>query len=650
MKAINGSIFTSFIGAHRLVLLLVLLLPLMACGGGGSGGGGTTAVASETGSTPGDESGSTPDDETGSTPEEMSLSINQLAQNSCPQLKAYVAVTDAQGQPIEALTPEDFSIYANGELVEGVNIQWAPEVFAPISVSFVMDYSGSMTVEAVGQMEGAADAFVDQMASEDWGEVIKFALLGEVVQAYTPNKAALKTAIAEPWAFSGSQTMLYDAVYRSVADTAQREGRRAVLAISDGIDNASQHNLDELITFAGEENVPVFTVGLNQADTESLAQLAAGTGGRYFYAPDPTALADIYAQLASLLKNQYVISYGNGSISDLEHTLEVIAESDGQVAGDTLWVTGCPAPPTLELAGSLAIGGNVKRLDRQADHLYLASGNAGMAIVDVSDPALPILDGVLSTLADASGFTALDVAAEAPYAFIAAGDKGLIVADVSTADDPQIVATVSPSFNDPDSDVKLTAFTAVAAYPPFVFALDQNDGFVVFLFQDPQHIFYQVETGIKGNQLWVSGKHLYITTAAGLSIYDISTPAQPELVGQAVLEDGGDAITLAYPYAYVALAAGKGVAVVDVSLPSAPTLLGTLITDAAIHGLGVQNGFAFAGSGEGDLNIVDVRQPQTPETLGQITVGGSLEAVEMSNEWAYVAAGDAGLQVLRIAR
>lgn len=634
----------SFTGAHRLVLLLVILLPLMACGGGGSGGGqtGTTTVAGE--------SGSTPVDETGTTPMEMSLSINQLAQNSCPQMKAYVAVTDAQGQPIEALTAEDFSIYANGELVEGVNIQWAPEVFAPISVSFVMDYSGSMTVEAIGQMEGAADAFVDQMASEDWGEVIKFALLGEVVQAYTPNKAALKTAIAEPWALSGSQTMLYDAVYRSVADTTQREGRRAVLAITDGIDNASQHSLDELITFAGEKNVPVFTVGLNEADTESLAQLASGTGGRYFYAPDPTALADIYAQLASLLKNQYVISYGNGSISDLEHTLEVIAESDGQVAGDILRVAGCPAPPTLELAGSLSISGSVRRLDRQADHLYLASGNAGMAIVDVSDPELPVLDSVLSTLADASGFSALDIAAAAPYAFIAAGDQGLIVADVSTAEDPQIVATVSPSFNDPDSDVKLTAFTAVAAYPPFVFALDQSDGFVVFLFQDPQHIYYQVETGIKGNRLWVSGKHLYITTATGLSIYDISTPAEPELVGQALLEDGGDAITLAYPYAYVALATDKGVAVIDVSLDTAPVVLGTLMTAAAIQSVGVQNGFALTGSGDGDLSVVDVRQPQTPETLSQITVGGSLEAVEITDQWAYVAAGDAGLQVLRIAR
>lgn len=649
MKAINGSINTSFTGTHRLVILFVLLLPLMACGGGGSGAGGgepdTNAISNETGS-----STQTTDTQTEETPGDMTLNISQLAQSSCPQVKAYVTVTDAHGDPIEALTAEDFSIYANGELAETVQIQWAPEVFAPVSVSFVMDYSGSMTTEATGQMEGAASDFVDQMAAEDWGEVIKFALLGEIVQAYTPNKAALKKAIGDPWALSGSQTMLYDAVHRAVADTGQREGRRAVLAITDGIDNASRHTLDEIITFAGEKSVPVFTVGLNEADTDSLAQLAAGTGGRYFYAPDASALADIYAQLAFLLQNQYVITYGNGNSSDLEHTLEVIAESDNQVAGDILRVAGCPAPPSLELAGSLATGGSVKGLDRQDDRLYLASGSAGMAIVDVSDPELPVLDSTLSTLADASGFTALDISTVAPYAFIAAGEKGLVIADVSMADDPQIVATISPSFNDSDSSVKLTAFTAVVAYPPFVFVLDQNDGLAVFLFQSPQHIFYQVKTGVKGNRLWVSGKHVYITTAAGLSIYDIGTPAQPVLVGQAALEDGGDTITLAYPYAYVALAAGKGVAVIDVSLATEPTVLGTLMTETAINSIGAQNGFALTGSEAGDLNIVDVRHPQAPETHSQVSVGGSLEGVEMTEQWAYVAAGDAGLQVLRIAR
>jgi VWFA-related protein len=580
----------------------------------------------------------------------MGLSINQLALESCPQVKAYVSVIDADGRPIEALSAEDFSIFAAGEPAEGVQIQWAPEVFAPVSVALVMDYSGSMDVEAVGKMEDAALAFVDRMAAEDWGEVIKFALLGEIVQAYTPNKEALQTAITAPWALSGSQTMLYDAVYRAVADTAQRDGRRAVLAITDGVDNVSQHSLDEVIAFAAENQVPLFTVGLNQADTASLAQLAAGTGGRYAYAPDPSALADIYVQLAALLEGQYVVSYRSGAGADLEHTLEVLAESDGEVAGDILRVDGCPAPPALELTAGLATSGSVSRLDRQEDHLYLAGGAAGLAIVDVSDPTLPVLEAELSTLADASGFAALDVAVAAPYAFIAAGEKGLIVADVSAADDPQIVATVSPSFNDPQSDTHMTAFTALAVYPPFIFALDEVDGLVVFLFEDPQRIFYHAETGVQGNRLWVSGRHLYITTAEGLSIYDIGNPSAPELAGLAAIDGGCDAITLAYPYAYVSLAAGKGVAVVDVSLETDPTVLGTLVTEAAVMGLGARSGFAFAGSAAGTLSVVDARQPQAPELYSQLVLGGTLADVDVIGEWAYVAAGDAGLQVLRISR
>jgi VWFA-related protein len=623
---------------RRPLLLLLILLPLVACGGGSGGGGqhpGTTAVDGQT-------------DTTSAT--EVTLSINQLSLDGCPYVKAYVSVTDAAGQPIEALTADKFSIFAGGEPAEEVQVQWAPEVFAPVSVAFVMDYSGSMDTDAVAKMEAAAADFVDRMAAEDWGEVIKFSILGEIVQAFTPNKEALETAISEPWSLSGSATMLYDAVQRAVADTAQRDSRRAVLAITDGIDNASQSTLDEVIAFAGEKNVPVFTIGLNQADTESLAQLAAGTGGRYYYAPDPDALADIYVQLASLLEQQYVISYRNGTASDLEHSLEVIAESEGQFAGDILPVDGCPAPPSLESAGSLASSGSVRRLDRQDDRLYLASGSAGLAIVDVSDPSLPVLEAELSTLADASGFEALDVAVTSPYAFIAAGDRGLIIIDVSVAGAPDIVTTISPEqiLLEPESNQHLTAFTEVAVYPPFIFALDAADGFVVFYLQDTEHIYYSVETGVQANRLWVSGRHLYLTTAAGLSIYDISNPATPDPVGQLAVAGGCDAITLAYPYAYVALASDTGVAVIDVSLASAPTLLGNLETAAGIMSLGVQSGFALAGDDVGELSVVDMRRSDAPEILSQVTVGGSLGTVEMTEQWAYVAAGEAGLQVLKI--
>jgi hypothetical protein len=328
----------------------------------------------------------------------------------------------------------------------------------------------------------------------------------------------------------------------------------------------------------------------------------------------------------------------------------VIAESDGQVAGDILPVDGCPAPPALELAGSLTTDGSVRRLDRQADRLYLAGGSAGLAIVDVSDPNLPVLEAELNTLADASGFEALDVAVASPYAFIAAGARGLIIADVSVAGVPDIVTRIAPEqiLLEEASDQHLTAFTEVAVYPPFIFALDAADGFAVFYMQDTEHIYYSVETGMQANRLWVSGRHLYLATAAGLSIYDIGNPATPDLVGQVAVPGGCGAITLAYPYAYVALAGDTGVAVIDVSLASSPTVLGTLETAAGIMSLGAQSGFAFAGDDDGTLSIVDMRRSDAPEIHSQVTVGGSLGAVSMTDQWAYVAAGEAGLQVFKI--
>jgi hypothetical protein len=221
---------------------------------------------------------------------------------------------------------------------------------------------------------------------------------------------------------------------------------------------------------------------------------------------------------------------------------------------------------------------------------------------------------------------------------------------VSTAGAPAIVATITPEqiLVEQGSDQHLTAFTEVAVYPPFIFALDEADGFAVFFMQDTEHIYYSVETGVTANRLWVSGRYLYLTTAAGLSIYDISDPATPDLAGQVAVDGGCHAITLAYPYAYVALTSDTGVAVIDVSLASAPTVLGTLATTTSVMSLGAQSGFALAGDSVGELSVIDMRRSVTPEIHSQVMVGGSLGAVQMTEQWAYVAAGEAGLQVFAI--
>ncbi|MDJ0782064.1 MAG: hypothetical protein QNJ22_08825 [Desulfosarcinaceae bacterium] len=562
------------IGPSTCIWLLILWWSLMACSGGGSAVTGQqadpTAVTGGNAIRLGTHTG------------EMTLQIHQLVQEHCPRIQAYVSVTDADGRPVEALSPSNFAVFSGGELSDTAQVQWVPAVAAPLSVAFVMDYSGPARVEEIGTMEMAVARFVDRMGEDDWGEVIKFAALGEVVQAFTQRKRLLQGAIVQPWPQRGSPPIFYDAVQRAVADTARRDGRRAVVAISDGEDRLSRQTLDGVIAFAVKRDVPVFTIGVGRTDAESLFQLAAGTGGRYFHAPNALGLADTLHQLHLLLERQYRITYGNGGITDAEHILEVIVESDRRIAGDILPVSGCSDPSTVEMALQSETGGPAHQLDRDDGGRYLSGSRTNTTIADGSAQRPPLLTAELATLAAKGGFAVLDAALATPYAFIAAGAHGLVVAEMRSSDGPRIVATVTPDQIRIDSGSRshLTAITEVAVHPPFLFALDSVGGLVTFRFQDPQHIYYRVEPAISGNRLWKSGHHLYITTATGLSIYDIRNPSAPTLVGQALLEDGTDAISLAYPSASVASAKGQGAAVIDVSREFAPRVLGELAPGA----------------------------------------------------------------------
>ena len=96
---------------------------------------------------------------------------------------------------------------------------------------------------------------------------------------------------------------LFDATYEAVnlleADGAR--GKRAVIAMTDGIDNTSRRRVEEVIERARDAKVPLYMLGFGrdgEIDDATMRQMADATGGKYYHARNKNSLLEIFENLS----------------------------------------------------------------------------------------------------------------------------------------------------------------------------------------------------------------------------------------------------------------------------------------------------------------------------------------------------------------
>jgi Ca-activated chloride channel family protein len=97
--------------------------------------------------------------------------------------------------------------------------------------------------------------------------------------------------------------------------------KRALLIISDGGDNNSRYNENDIRRLVREANTQLYAVGIfdpfeyrsrtpEELNGPSLlSELTELTGGRAFDVANPNELADIAAKVGMELRNQYILGY-----------------------------------------------------------------------------------------------------------------------------------------------------------------------------------------------------------------------------------------------------------------------------------------------------------------------------------------------------
>ena len=226
-----------------------------------------------------------------------------------------VSVLGPHDQPVTTLPRESFRVLDNGKEQD---IRFFAHEETAISLAIILDASGSMKPYWT-RAQSMLTRLCDLLEPRD--ELFLIAVHQHVellIDAGSGcNNLASRLAATEPH----GMTALLDAIPLATAKLRQaRNPRHAVLAISDGGENASRVRLSELRRQVVEANAQIYsaTVNLltdNYVNTyelrgpELLAEFAALTGGRTFAIDDRRAIPTVALALARELHDQYVLGY-----------------------------------------------------------------------------------------------------------------------------------------------------------------------------------------------------------------------------------------------------------------------------------------------------------------------------------------------------
>jgi VWFA-related protein len=239
-----------------------------------------------------------------------------------------VTVQDKKGRYINNLEEKDFVVYENNE--KKIINYFQHDQSAPLSLTVLLDVSGSMALEnKFEDCRRALQVLAEKvLAPQDELALLVFADGEvEVVARHSTDRSAFLASLEGEQAYG--KTALNDAVAVSpqYAVRAKNE-KRALILITDGIENDSQSSAEQALEIARRVDVPIYVIGykIPRAEellarhkrrtgltamgiVETLKMFAEATGGKAFFLDDLESLLATIYEIKREQSHQYLIGY-----------------------------------------------------------------------------------------------------------------------------------------------------------------------------------------------------------------------------------------------------------------------------------------------------------------------------------------------------
>lgn len=234
--------------------------------------------------------------------------IERVDSSYFPKLRVFVKVINNKGT-IKGLNKENFRANLNGNTVR---LDKVGAIFSSrewIAIGLSIDVSGSMKGEAIKNAKIAAIDFITRTGLHDKLMLITFSDKAILNIVSTSDKNIISGAVDSLKA--KGNTALYDSIKLSLEKLLEiSNNRKAFIVLTDGKDTASKTKREEVLKFVKESKIIVYSVGLGKNIHERfLKDVAENSGGKYFNAPKPDDLAEIYRTISKELSNLYFIEF-----------------------------------------------------------------------------------------------------------------------------------------------------------------------------------------------------------------------------------------------------------------------------------------------------------------------------------------------------
>ncbi len=257
---------------------------------------------------------------------EIELELQQL----------YVTVTRGDARVLD-LTADDFAVFDQDNEQKLVTFEGGD---VPLVALLLVDASNSMRGDRLAAAVAGAQAFIAGMNELDQAKLLMFSDRVRHSTPFTNFAEVLQTGLAGVRA-SGN-TALNDHLYLALQQLDQRQGRRVVVLLSDGIDVASVLRASEVLRAARRSQALIYWLRLgslnargahssawrdaeeHRREYQFLTETVEQSGGRILTLSHIDETAAAFAGVLEELREQYVLGYypsvsrGDGSWHEVE--------------------------------------------------------------------------------------------------------------------------------------------------------------------------------------------------------------------------------------------------------------------------------------------------------------------------------------------
>ena len=247
------------------------------------------------------------------------------------------SVRDKKGALIPNLTKDDFEVFEDGKRQE---IRYfARETDLPLTIGLLVDVSVSQEGLIEAERRAASQFFSQVLGKKDVAFLISFGAEAELLQDFTGSQKLLRAALDQlrlsasvgglhpgpvPTASKPRGTILFDAVYLAASEKLRGEvGRKAIILITDGVDQGSRVKLQEAMEAAQKSDAIIYGIYYYDAGfyrgqyggfsfgggDGDLRRMSEETGGRLMKVDRRRPLEDIFSEIQREMRSQYAIGY-----------------------------------------------------------------------------------------------------------------------------------------------------------------------------------------------------------------------------------------------------------------------------------------------------------------------------------------------------